>query len=107
MGTNNNYEVEYAPIVYDDLDEIFANISTELQDPSAAMRLIEAIEAKILRLPSFPYMYPVARDAMLANKGYRMIPVENFAVFYIVDDERQIISIRRIVYGKRNFKWLL
>lgn len=107
MGVKNDFKVEFAPIAYDDLDEIFAYISTELQEPDAAMNLIMAIEAAILKIPAFPYKYPVARDAMLANKGYRMLPVENFAVFYLVDDERQIVSIRRVLYGKRNFKWLL
>ena len=107
MGARNKFFLEYAPVVYEDLDEIFAYISSEIQDPNAAMSLLEAIENAILKLLEFPYKYQVARDAMLANKGYRMLPVENFAVFYLVDDERQSVSIRRVVYGKRNFKWLL
>jgi len=107
MGAKSNFQIEYAPAAYDDLDEIFTYIVTELQEPDAAIRIIEAIETAILKLSQFPYMYAVARDAMLANKGYRMLTVENFAVFYLVNDERQIIGIRRILYGKRNFKWLL
>jgi plasmid stabilization system protein ParE len=107
MGASNDFKIEYAPIAYDDLDEILAYISTELQEPEAAIRLIMAIEAAILRIPAFPYKHPVARDAMLANKGYRMLTVENFAIFYLVDDERHNVGIRRILYGRRNFKWLL
>jgi hypothetical protein len=33
--------------------------------------------------------------------------VDNFAVFYLVDDERQVVSICRVLYEKRNFRWLL
>jgi len=107
MAAKNDFDVEYAPIAYDDLDEIFAYIVGELQAPDAAFCLIDAIEASILKLSEFPYKYPVTRDAILAHKGYRMMPVENFAVFYFVNDEQQIVSIRRVLYGKRNFKWLL
>ena len=59
MGANNNYQIVYAPSVYDDLDEIFAYISTELQNPEAALRLIETIEASIQKLSVFPYIHPV------------------------------------------------
>ena len=107
MGGKNNFKLEYAPIAYEDLDEIFAYIATELQEPNAAMNLINEMEAAILKIPEFPYKWPIARDAILANKGYRMLPVENFAVFYFVDSEKEIVSIRRILYGKRNFRWLL
>ena len=107
MGAKSSFKIEYAPIAYDDLDEILVYIATELQEPNAASRPIEATEAAIMKLPDFPYKCPVARDAMLANKGCRTLFVENFAVFYLVDDERKTISIRRVLYGKRNFKWLL
>lgn len=107
MDAKNKYRLEYAPAVYEDLDEIFSYISTELQEPDTAYNLIERIEAAVLTIPCFPYKSPVARDAMLANKGYRMLTVENFAVFYLVDDDNQTVSIRRVLYGKRNFRWLL
>ncbi|MCL2812163.1 MAG: type II toxin-antitoxin system RelE/ParE family toxin [Clostridia bacterium] len=107
MGQRDKYRVAYAPTAYTDLDELFAYIAHELHEPDTAFNLIERIEAFILKLQDFPYKAPIARDALLANKGYRMLTVENFAVFYLVDDEKQAISIRRIVYGKRNFQWLL
>lgn len=107
MGAGNSYQLEYAPVVYDDLDDIFAYIGGELQDPDTAMNLILEIEAAILKIPEFPYQYPITRDAMLAHRGYRMLPIENFAVFYLVDDVRQTVRIQRVLYGKRNFKWLL
>jgi toxin ParE1/3/4 len=107
MGAENRYQLTYAPIAYDDLDEIFAYISTELLQPDAAMKLLTTIETAILQLPEFPYQYPISRDAMLAHKGYRMMPVENFAVFYLLDEEKRIVSIRRVLYGKRSFRWLV
>jgi len=107
MGQRDKYQLAYAPTADTDLDELFAYIAHELQEPDTAYNLIERIEASILKLQYFPYKAPIARDPLLASKGYRMLTVENFAVFYLVDDEKKAISIRRIVYGKRNFQWLL
>ena len=63
MGRKSNLIIEYAPIAYDDLDEILSYIATELQEPDAASRLVEAIETAVLKLRGFPYKCPVARNA--------------------------------------------
>ena len=107
MASKNDFALEFAPIARHDLDEILVYVGTELQAPDAAANLIDKIEAAILRIPQFPYQWPITRDAVLANRGYRMLPVESFAVFYLVDSDRKVVSIRRILYGKRNFRWLL
>jgi len=107
MGRNNSYTLEYAPSAYTDLDEILNYISTELQAPETAMGQIERIEKAILTLRAFPYRIPPAKDATIARKGYRMLVVDNYAVFFIVDEDKRIVSIRRVIYGKRNFSWLM
>jgi len=36
------------------------------------------------------------------SRGLRIMPVDNFVVLYIVDKEKQVVSIIRIMYGGRN-----
>ena len=50
MGAKSSYRIEYAPLSYDDLDEIFAYITTELHEPDAALNLIMAIETAIINI---------------------------------------------------------
>lgn len=107
MASRSEYRLEYTPIAYEDLDNIFAYIALELQEPETAFNLIERIEEAVLKLLEFPYKAQEVRDILLANKGYRMLVVDHFSVFYIVDEQSQVINIRRILYGKRNFQWLL
>lgn len=107
MAEKNEYRLEYTPLAYEDLDEILGYIAIELQVPDTAVLQIERIEAAIAALPAFPHKAPIARDVMLARKGVRMLTVDNFAVFYLVDDKRLVVSIRRILYGKRNYQWML
>ena len=40
----------------------------------------------------------------LANKNIRRVIIENYIMYYMTDDEKRIIYILRIVYGKRNLE---
>lgn len=45
------------------------------------------------------------KNPVLRAKGYRMLTVHKYLVFYIV--KAQTVEIRRILYGKRQFELLL
>ncbi len=93
------YRVEYLPIAYDDLEEIFHYIADD--DPSAAVFLLNDIDLAILHLEEFPHMGMHPRNRRLANKGYRILIVNDYLVFYVVAGE--VVEIRRIISGKRNY----
>jgi len=46
-------------------------------------------------------MFPLVKDERLSEKGYRIIPVDNYIVFYVVTKKN--VQVRRIIYGKRNY----
>jgi toxin ParE1/3/4 len=50
-------------------------------------------------------IYPLLKDAYLHQLGYRMFPVDNFLVFYVVKDK--VVQIHRFLYGKRNYREIL
>ena len=52
-----------------------------------------------------PERCPKPKDLALAAKGYRYLIVENYLVFYIVSDDT--VQIRRILYGRRDYRLLL
>ncbi|ODA39978.1 hypothetical protein DSBG_3269 [Desulfosporosinus sp. BG] len=46
-------------------------------------------------------------DELLRNKGYRKLVVDNYIVFYLVNElERQVV-IMRILYGAVNYQNML
>ena len=99
----DKHRVEYLPIAVADLDEIFIFIAdNSLQ---AAMELIDRIDASIAGLESFPEMGLIAKPPRLARKGYRVLIVDDYLVFYVLLDD--IVEIRRIVSGKRNYAHLV
>ncbi len=97
------YKFEYLPIATKDLTEILEYI--ELDNPQAALRLLNELDSTISNLEIFPYMGIVPKDFRLERLGYRMLIVNSYLVFYIVLDD--VIEIRRIIYGKRKYGFLL
>ena len=98
-----SYHVEYLPLAYEDLAEIFSYIATE--SPASAVNLLANVDEAIQHLEEFPEMGAIARNRRLAKKGYRIIVVEDYLIFYVILEE--IIEIRRIVSGRRNYLKLL
>jgi len=49
----------------------------------------------------------IPEDAYLQYKGYRLLIVKSYIVFYVVFEEAREIEIRRITHGKRRHQFLL
>ncbi|MGB7606723.1 MAG: type II toxin-antitoxin system RelE/ParE family toxin [Lutisporaceae bacterium] len=97
------YNIEYLPIAAQDLTEIIDYI--KLDDPQAALNLLNNIDESVSKLKLFPQMGTVPKDIRLQSLGYRMLIIENYLVFYIVKDD--IVEIHRIISGKRKYSFLL
>ena len=82
------YKLEYLPVARKDMLEIVRYISRELQNPDAADRL--AVE--LIR--------PLKHE-------YRKILVQNYLMFYWVDEEKKLVTVARVVYAKRDYGRLL
>lgn len=86
-----------------DLKEIISYLNT--LSPQAAIRYYDLIVEKIGSLCEMPERCPFVRDVALKAKGYRYLIAENYIVFFVIKPDT--VQIRRIIYGKRNYEWLL
>ena len=103
--SKNKYQIRYLPIAEKDLKEILSYIQND--NPEAALNLLNEIDENILQLKSFPYKGKAPEDDYLQSKGYRMLVIKTYIVFYVVDENIKEIEIRRILHGKRKYKFLL
>ncbi len=55
-------------------------------------------------LETNPFIHPLLKDPSLNQLGYRMILVDNYLIFYVV--ENSDVQIHRILFGKRNYSHL-
>jgi toxin ParE1/3/4 len=83
----NNYTIKMTPKAADDLDSIYRYILEELFAASAATNILERIEKEIIRLREFPFSCNYVADGFLRNKGYRKLIVDNYIVFYLIDEK--------------------
>jgi toxin ParE1/3/4 len=92
------YEIRYLPLARKDLTDIVAYISSHLKAPKAAIDLLDALDKSISRLGQYPYSCKVYQPVKALKNEYRLLPVKNYAVFYVV--KAQVVEIHRIVYAR-------
>ena len=85
-----------------DLRGIFEYIAFELQSVQNASGQLDRLEESILALEEMPERYRKYEKEPWHSRGLRMMPVDNFIVFYIPDKEKQIVTIIRVMYAGRN-----
>ena len=83
-----------------DLTDIATYIADHLKAPKAAMDLLNDLDKSISRLEQFPYSCKVYQPIRELENEYRLLPVKNYAVFYVVKE--QVVEIHRVLYAKMN-----
>jgi addiction module RelE/StbE family toxin len=100
------FKLVYTPLARQDMLDLFIYIAETLSAPQSATKLLDGIEAAVLRLKESPYSAPAARDAYLATQGYRTLIFRTYLIFYKVIEADRRVVVHRVVYGKRNLAWL-
>jgi addiction module RelE/StbE family toxin len=101
------YKIQYLPQAKTDLAEIVDYISTELHAPKAVLDLLDDLEHSIEILGKFPYSHRVYIPIKALECEYRILPVNNYLVFYTVIEHEKIVEISRILYGRMNVDSLI
>lgn len=101
------YKIFLTEPAVDDLKEIVAYISNELREHSIAQKLLGKIKEAIMSLSDMPVRYALVSDKRLALQGVRKLMVDNYIVFYIISEKEKLVTIIRILYGRRDWLHLL
>ncbi len=97
------YKITLLPSAYEDIDKIFEYICNVLQNPQAAVSLINKIYKETDPLKTLPYIGAEIDIDISLKYTYRKLHVENYIVFYIVNEEEKSVDIIRVLYGKSNY----
>lgn len=99
-----NYRLKFTLKAEEDLDQIYEYIFNSLFAESAANNLIKKVEKEITRLMKFPFSGSYAMDEPLKARGYRKLIVDNYLVFYLVNEVEAQVVIMRILYGASKYQ---
>ena len=102
-----NYRVELLPEAQSDLIKTLDYIATELCAPLAALHLHEAIMAEFQTLKTFPLSGTEVKNNFPLHNAYRWVMVENYMIFYTVDENSEVVYIARILFSSSDYQLIL
>lgn len=97
-----SYKVIYYPIAMKDITSILDYISIDV--PNAANKFIDKIDEAIRSLSLIPNKGVIPKDFNLKSKGYRMLIIDSYIVFYLVNHEEFKVEVMRVIASKQNYK---
>lgn len=97
------YPVIYSRFAWKDLEQIYDFISKDSN--TVAQAFLDQIDEKIGRLGSFPESGHLPKQNYLRTKGYRILVIGEYLVFYRFKPRQ--VKIDRIIHGKRRYEFLL
>ena len=93
------YHIQLTEQAEEDLRSIYEYIAKILLVPDVALGQIERIENGILNLEEMPERFRLYEKEPWCSCGLHQMPVDNFIVFYIVEKDKKIVTVIRIMYG--------
>ena len=102
-----NYKVSYSGDALNDLREIYTYIANELLVPETAAAQVGRIRKEVRSLDFMPARYALVEWEPWHSMGMYQFPVNNFIVYYLVDDEAGTVTVVRIFYGGRDIEGIV
>ena len=97
-----SYEVALTPEAKHDLREIYRYIAVELQSEQNANGQLDRLEENILKPDEMPERFRVYDREPWRSRNLRVMPVDNYLVFYVPDHQVKTVTVLRVMYGGRD-----
>ena len=101
------YELVYLPVAKSDIENIIFYISEKLSSPKTALNLLDAFEQVANALKLFPYAHEVYKFSKPLINEYRYVTVKNYIIFYTVFEDKKVVEVHRVLYGKMDFSKII
>lgn len=98
------YTVRYAPQALDDLRDLYSYVAFSLKEPATAQKLVNRIRKAARSLDALPGRHSVVDWEPWQSMGMHRFTVENFLLFYLIDQSTRTVTLVRIVYGGRDLQ---
>ena len=88
----------------DDLKRATEYISKELCNYQAAKELCDKIDQALSLIENFPYSCPIVPNTFIPKKRLRRKVINNYSLFYEVDEKNKTVVVLRLILSRRNPK---
>lgn len=97
-----SYKIVYTEESEQDLVNVYSYIARDLLVPETAKNQINRIMKVIKDLDALPFRCKLYRYEPWHSKGLRVLPVDNYLVFYTAIEEEKTVAVIRIMHAGRN-----
>ena len=96
------WSVTYDFSARQELKEIGEYIRDVLQEPNTAKKQVQRIRKAANSLNHFPLRHRVYEHEPWRSRAVRVLPVDNYLIFYHPNESTHIVTILHILYGPMN-----
>lgn len=96
------YDVKLTAQAIGQIEETLQYIARVLAEPETARKWADVLQSEIEKLDFMPSRYPLTEEEPWRARGIRKLPVKNFLIYYLVDEEEKAVWITAVIYGRRN-----
>jgi len=107
MDSNCKYTILYTHSAEQDIDNLFTYIKEKLGSVKAAEKQVINIYTAVMKLETFPKCCEVLSFKKFRERGYRRLIVDNYLIFYTVDEKSKKVILMRVLYGKQKYEDIL
>lgn len=98
------WDVCYTDTAIQDLQGIYDYIADILLEPDIAGEQTDRIMDAADSLEHMPFRHRLYDYEPWQSKGLRVLPVDNYLIFYLPDESQYTVTIIRIMYGGRDIE---
>lgn len=102
-----SYKVSLSLQAKNDLIGIYRYIADDLQSPDNAERQLDRLYDSISSLDEMPERFRICDIERWRGRNLRVMPVNNYLVFYVPDSDNQSVTVIRVLYGGQDVTNLL
>lgn len=86
------YTVEITDEALADMEQLYNHIAYILRAPKNAIGQYDRIADEILKLNTLPERFRIMDSEPEHSNGIRRMPVDNYSVFYVIKENRVIVT---------------
>ncbi|MCC8358105.1 MAG: type II toxin-antitoxin system RelE/ParE family toxin [Oscillospiraceae bacterium] len=94
-----SWKIVYTSQARQDIRSIYSYIANELLAPETAVGQTQQIMKAIRSLDEMPMRFRLYENEPWHSRGLRVLPVNNYIVFYLPKNSSSTVNIIRVIYG--------
>ena len=103
----SKYKVTVSSEAIEDLRDIHSYIAFTLQAKQTATNQLNRIRKAIYELDTFPLRYKLVEWEPWSSMNVHQFSVNNYEIFYTVDEKVKTVSVIHVFYGGRNIEGII